>query len=212
MAVGVDAFLVEPYSVTTTHPTTTAAVRAPLTIAHLSDLHTHGFGSREQRVIAILDDARPDLIALTGDVVDDGSLDPAREFLAKLHAPLGVWAVRGNWEHWRPPANERETYASLGATLLVNEGRLVRPDVWLAGLDDSMSGHAEAAAALRDAPPGVLRVALFHSPAYFDDIAPRIDLALAGHTASAHAGDHAERVEAVAVGAGRVRRAAIGVV
>src|SRR4051812_7172261 len=72
--------------------------------------------------------------------------------------------------------------ASFGATLLVNEGSLLRDEVWLAGLDDPSSGTADLDAALRSAPPEATKVALFHSPEVFDRLAPRIDLAFAGHT------------------------------
>ena len=109
-------------------------------------------------------------------------LEPAREVLGRLHAPLGVFVVRGNWENWNKPPNEASFYASVGATLLVNEGRLLRRDIWIAGLDDPMSGAADIGASQVGAPPDALRVVLFHSPEYFDDAAPKIDLAFAGHT------------------------------
>ena len=178
----VDAVVIEPYAIETTHDTIALNVRAPLTVAHLSDLHTHGFGRREQDVVAIMAKARPDLIVVTGDVIDEGSLEPARELFAHLSAPLGVWIVRGNWENWEPPQNERAFFESVGATFLLNEGRLARSDVWIAGTDDPMSGNARFDAALRGAPAEATKIALFHSPAAFEGIAPRIDLAFAGHT------------------------------
>ncbi|MBX3201147.1 MAG: metallophosphoesterase [Labilithrix sp.] len=180
--VGVDAVFVEPYRIEVPHHVAHAAVARPLVLAHLSDLHTHGLGRREQRVVEILAHEAPDAIVVTGDLVDDGDLESARPLFGRLHAPLGVWVVRGNWENWRPPANERETIASFGAKLLVNEGTLLRPDIWLAGLDDPISGAADLDAALRGAPPTSTKIALFHSPDVFDDIAGRVDLAFAGHT------------------------------
>ncbi|MCW5833686.1 MAG: metallophosphoesterase [Labilithrix sp.] len=177
-----DAVFVEPYRVEAAHHSTTADVAAPLVLAHLSDLHTKGLGRRERRVVEILERESPDAIVVTGDLVDDGDLEAARPLFAKLRAPLGVWVVRGNWENWRPPSNDRATLASFGATLLVNEGVPLRPDVWLAGLDDPMSGFVDVDAALRGAPPATTKIALFHSPDVFERIAPRVDLAFAGHT------------------------------
>ncbi|MBX3252226.1 MAG: metallophosphoesterase [Myxococcales bacterium] len=182
MLLGVDAVFVEPYRIEVPHHAAAAAVASPIVLAHLSDLHTHGLDRREQRVVEILDRESPDVIVVTGDLVDDGDLEAARPLFAKIHAPLGVWVVRGNWENWRPPPNERATIESFGAKLLVNEGTLLRPDVWLAGLDDPMSGTADIDTALRGAPPKAAKIALFHSPDVFDAIAPRIDLAFAGHT------------------------------
>jgi uncharacterized protein len=180
--VALDAFVVEPYAVELTSHAITAPVARPLTVVHLSDLHTSGLGRGERRIATLFAEARPDLVVITGDVVDGGDLEPARALLRQLRAPLGVFVVRGNWENWRPPADEAAFYASLGVTLLVNEGRLVRPDVWVAGLDDPMSGQADLVAASAGAPEGALRVVLFHSPEYFDAAARSIDLAFAGHT------------------------------
>lgn len=178
----VDGFVVEPYDVALSRHAVTARVQQPLTVVHLSDLHTAGFGRREKRIVELVAQARPDLVVITGDVVDAGVLEPARELLRGLNAPLGLFVVRGNWENWKPPADEASFYASVGATLLVNEGRLVRSDVWLAGLDDPMSGVANLRTAQRGAPEGALRLVLFHSPEYFDGAARDIDLAFAGHT------------------------------
>ena len=52
------------------------------------------------------------------------------------------------------------------------------------GLDDSMSGHPDFAAALQNVSLGAFKIALFHSPAYFNVSAGRYDLALAGHSHS----------------------------
>jgi predicted MPP superfamily phosphohydrolase len=182
IVLGFDAAVVEPNAVERTRHSIPAPLAAPLIIAHLSDLHTHGLGSRERRMLSMLAESRPDLIVLTGDTVDEGDVGVAHDVLAALHAPLGVFAVQGNWEHWRPPATAKEAFAAAGVTLLVNEGRLIRPDLWLAGFDDAMAGEPDPARALRDAPRGAYRIALFHSPAAFDEIAAGIDLGLAGHT------------------------------
>jgi predicted MPP superfamily phosphohydrolase len=177
-----DAFVVEPYAVQLTRDTIALPVRAPLTIAHLSDLHTHGFGRRERRVVELVAEAHPDLIVVTGDTVDGDSLEPARELFTRLSAPLGIWVVRGNWENWRHVPNERAFYESVGAAFLVNEGAAARADVWIAGLDDPSSGWWNLGVALRDAPEGAVRIALFHAPEAFDELRHHVDLAFAGHT------------------------------
>lgn len=181
-ALAVDAFAVEPFAVEARLDSVRAPVRAPLRVAHLSDLHTHGYGRREARVVAMLEEAKPDAIVVTGDVVDEGDLEPARAFFGRIHAPLGVFVVRGNWEHWRPVANEHDFYASVGARFLLNEGTALREDVWLAGLEDPPSGHADLRAALEKSPAGSARIVLVHSPEIFDGIASRVDLVFAGHT------------------------------
>ena len=150
VCVVVDACFVEPDDVVLEVASIHANVRAPLVVAHLSDLHAGELGVRESRAIALLEAAHPDLVVVTGDVVDGGTLEPARAFFQKLHAPLGVLVVRGNWEHWRPPPDERAFYASVGAKLLVNEGLAIRDDVWVAGLEDESSATPDLAKALAD--------------------------------------------------------------
>lgn len=180
-----DAFFVEPNWIEVSRYSVPAPLATPLKIAHLSDLHTSGVGFRERRLLRLLDAERPDLIIVTGDTVASGGkgdYGKSRQMLARLHAPLGVWLVRGNWENWRPVRNERAYYAAAGVNLLVNEARAAREDVWLAGFDDAVSGTPDREAAFRMVKPGAFVIALFHSPAYFDQVAGQSALALAGHT------------------------------
>jgi len=181
------AAFIEPYWIEVTRHTFRVPpgikLSAPLKIAHLTDLHTSGLGRREKKLLAILAAEKPDLIVITGDsVASGGAYKETRPLLAQLHAPLGVYTVRGNWENWIPPGNEREHYRLAGVKLLVNQGAAPRPDVWLVGADDSASGFPDGKAALAGAPAGALRIGLFHSPSYFDQIAGEIHLALAGHS------------------------------
>jgi uncharacterized protein len=191
---GLYAWAVEPYWIEVTRHRVPARLEAPLTIAHLTDLHTYGLGRRERGLLALLERERPDAIVITGDTVIDGDLflpvpgtrdDPAyaraASLLGRLRAPLGVWTVRGNWENVRRTRDERGFYERNGVRLLLNEARELRAGVWLAGFDD-IQGSPDLAATARQVPPGVFVVALFHSPAYFDALDGRWPLALAGHT------------------------------
>jgi predicted MPP superfamily phosphohydrolase len=109
-------------------------------------------------------------------------LQPARDLLANLSAPLGVWIVRGNWESPNLAEEGRTFFHSMGARFLINSGAKVREDVWLAGLDDPASGEPHIGQALAGAPADSFKLVLMHAPDYFDEIAGRFDLALAGHT------------------------------
>jgi uncharacterized protein len=183
LAVAVDAFFVEPYRIEVTHSSVQAPLTRPLKIAHLSDLHTSGLGRRERHLLGLLDAEQPDVIVITGDTVTRGHhYANIRPILSRLHAPLGVWLVRGNWENDYPLYNERAFYLKLGIHFLLNEARPIRPEIWLIGLDDPSSGTPNLHAALSTVPQGVYVIAAFHAPAFFDNVAGRVPLVLAGHT------------------------------
>jgi len=175
---------IEPFRVEVVHTSVQGNVATPLKIAQLSDLHTHGVGARERQVLDILDDEKPDVIVVTGDSLGGygGTYAMVAEVFQQLHAPLGVWVVRGNYENWRQMQHEHSFYANAGVHLLLNSGTLLRNDVWLAGVDDPYTGKPSIEGALTGAPPGVYEILLFHSPAYFDRVAGHVDLCLAGHT------------------------------
>jgi predicted MPP superfamily phosphohydrolase len=184
-AAAVDGFLIEPYRIQVTHYLVQAPVSQPLKIADLTDLHTTKFGRLERKLVDLLEREHPDVIVITGDTVGHRRDYPGiKPLLSRLHAPLGVWLVRGNWETETgpPPRNEHAFYAVLGVHFLFNEAKPIRPDVWLVGLDDPVTGTPDFELASKPVPPNVYSIALFHGPVYFDQIAGRVPLALAGHT------------------------------
>lgn len=78
-----------------------AQVLAGRKVALLSDLHFKSGGEPiAEAALRRLTEIRPDLVLLAGDYVDWGSRAPAYEhalaFLARLQAPLGVFAVLGD--------------------------------------------------------------------------------------------------------------------
>jgi predicted MPP superfamily phosphohydrolase len=174
---------VEPYRIEVTHTYIEGQVARPLKIAHLTDLHTAGLGRREKLLLELLDEEKPDVIIITGDTLTTGfHYDRIKPLLSRLHAPLGVWLVRGNWENADVFRGERAFYTQLGIRFLLNEAGPIRPDVWLAGLDDPSTGTANLDEALSSLPKNTDTILAFHAPGYFDDIAGRVPLVLAGHT------------------------------
>lgn len=181
---GLYASLVEPVWIEVTRHHVVAPLDPPLRLAHLSDLHTPGMGRRERALVGLLEREKPDAIVITGDTVVDRSPFTPRpggsdtwyarsaELLDRLRAPLGVWVVLGNWEHERRLQNARSFYERHGVRLLLNEARALRPGVWIAGLDD-LEGAPDPEPAVRAIPPGSFSIALFHSPALFDQVAGR---------------------------------------
>lgn len=177
------ALWIEPFWIEVNRHSVQARVLSPLRIAHLSDLHVRGFGRRELKTLSLLASEKPDAILITGDsIAEDGNYSALREFLQRLKAPLGVWATRGNWEHWRPNENEADFYTSTHVNWLDNAAAPLRQDVWVIGLDDSLAGNPDLKAALSDVPTHVYKIGMIHSPDFFDRMGQSFDLTLAGHT------------------------------
>jgi uncharacterized protein len=189
----VDALVVEPSWIETVRwieyvPALPA--RAPdLTLVHLSDLHIVEIGGRERRAIALINEARPDLIVVSGDLTREGSTPGAIEsFFRALNARYGTFAVWGNHDYWDKVAITwgPGTLKRSGVTLLRNSsarlpwsgGRVV-----IAGVDDPVTGRDNLREAMQGVPRQDVCILLSHSP----EIAPSlgnwdIDIMLAGHT------------------------------
>ena len=161
---------------------------ARITVLHLSDLHLHDFGRRERAVINAIAVARPDIVVLSGDVIDQRDALPVlKQFLSEL-PPTQTVAVPGNWEHWAGVdfTAMAATYAEHKATLLVNttlEVSIRGRKVQITGLDDHTGG--QPVLPLTAALPADLSILIQHSPAWFTEPGfgtRRYELCLAGHT------------------------------
>lgn len=103
VAIGVDAFIVEPrWLETTTLSYRSARLREPLRIVVLADLQTDEVASYEAEVFARVAALEPDLLLLPGDFLQIPMSERAaqaerlRPLLARVRPRLGSWAVRGN--------------------------------------------------------------------------------------------------------------------
>lgn len=163
-------------------------------IAQLSDLHVGPHTSRSYlaRVARAVQDARPDLIAITGDQVDDYAPD-VRIFAAAfggLSAPLGVFGIPGNHDVYAGWPAVRAGMEAMGIAVLVNEAVEIRRGdgrFWLAGTGDPAGGRGPAAPdvnrTLARVPAGAFTIALAHNPALWPALARRgVQLTLSGHT------------------------------
>lgn len=183
VAVALYAWAIEPNWLEVTHHSVILPVSSPVTVAQISDLHIHRIGPLEEAVIQAVVDEHPDLIVLTGDLYDtEGGKAAAEAFVKRLSAPLGVWYVPGNWEHWTNPQRTDGFLGGDGAKTLFNDGARLREDLWLVGFDDALAGAPQLENGLANVPAGAVTIGLFHSPAFFAHAQSRISLALAGHT------------------------------
>ncbi len=160
-------------------------------IAQISDLHL-GLIAREgrlKRIIARIEEAKPDILVSTGDLIDGqlNHLTKAAELLAALNPPLGKFAITGNHEFYAGLQKSLYFIEKSGFTLLRHKGMVVK-GINLVGVDDSAvkslgQGHTKSERALLLAQPQEnFTVLLKHRP----DIDPAslglFDLQLSGHT------------------------------
>ncbi|MGW4715685.1 metallophosphoesterase [Nocardia sp. NPDC004260] len=152
---------------------------------HLGPILGRGFA---ERVVRTVNDTRPDLIAVVGDLVD-GSVEHLRsavEPLAGLRARHGAFFVTGNHEYFSGAERWVEHVQELGMHLLAN-ARAELPGFDLAGVNDVQGERTgqgpDFGKALGDRDRTRTAVLLAHQPVLIEDaVAHGVDLQLSGHT------------------------------
>lgn len=171
-------------------------------IAHVSDVHNTEIGRNNETLIGMLEDAQPDIIAITGDLIDSRSTDinVALDFAKDAVQIAPCYYVTGNHEQ------RIEEYSGLktamqeaGVTILDNKKIRIEQEgtyITIAGVDDPMftmdptteEPHMvmeEALKEILDARDGYT-VLLSHRPELMNTyVQSAVDLVLAGH---AHGG------------------------
>jgi predicted MPP superfamily phosphohydrolase len=164
---------------------------AGLRVVQISDVHIGALLQKEwvSGVVDRVRALRPDLVAITGDLVD-GTVDELREHVAPLsrlaEARLGVYFSTGNHEYYSGVDDWLRYLPTLGIRPLANERIEVAPGLDVAGIHDP-TGRGRYApdlpAALegRDANRPVILLA--HQPRQFREAARHgVALTLSGHT------------------------------
>lgn len=170
-------------------------------IVQISDLHNKDFGSR---LIEKIGELKPDIIVITGDIIDGYStkLSVAAEFAENACKISPVYYITGNHESRLPEEYEvlRAQMELFGVTVL--DGKAVTlekngGEICLAGVDDPaffgtyLLGEneiqfKEALSSLKEQAGGKVSILLSHRPEYFDMYAELgFDLVFSGH---AHGG------------------------
>ncbi len=166
------------------------------TIAQLSDIHVGPTIKAPQvrAMVARVNALRPDLIAVTGDVVDGSVARLAAHTapLGELRARHGAWLVTGNHEYYAGVQAWIAEFERLGLRCLLNAHAVLEHDgarLVLAGVTDAQAQafdpahRSDAFKAIDGAPAGVPRILLAHQPRSLHDAARAgFDLQLSGHT------------------------------
>jgi len=196
LALGLDAFWIEPASLTLNRYAVALPYAPPLNglrIAVIADLHAGARFIDEakiRRVVALANGAKPDLILLLGDYTGARPGSPRyrtpeaiAQLLKPLAAPLGVYAVLGNHDHWEDAARFAAAFRAAGIAVLDNQSRVIttpRGPLTLVGIDDVITHHADPDKALAGVRPGAL--CFTHSPDIFPALPRTCLFTVAGHT------------------------------
>ncbi|MCM2265974.1 MAG: metallophosphoesterase [Desulfuromonadales bacterium] len=159
--------------------------RPRLRIVQISDLHLGliNRGDLLGRVVEQVRQLRPDLLVVTGDLLDaqrnhlEGLSDPWRQ----LSPPLGKFAVTGNHEVYAGRSNSLEYLEASGFRVLINEVVTVG-GIQIAGVPDPAWGEQKGdAEVLKAADPEHPTILLKHRPWVEPAAAGRFTLQLSGH-------------------------------
>lgn len=162
-----------------------------LRIAQVSDVHFPGNRIAARAALELLNQERPDIVVLTGDMTESlGAMNEVRTFAGEARGSLATVALLGNWEHRVGAVGSvgLDPYRSAGVDLLVNQSRTVDVGgipLTLVGLDDPVSGVPDLSTARKGVVQGSTEIWLVHAPGIVDKLsrvghAPA--LVVAGHT------------------------------
>ncbi|WP_141325047.1 metallophosphoesterase [Myxococcus sp. AB025B] len=165
------------------------------TLVQLTDIHVGDVLQRHfvDELVARTNALKPDVIAITGDLVD-GTVADLGAYVAgfgALRARHGVYFVTGNHDYYSGASSWVAYLERLGINVLRNRAVSIgdaSASFMLAGVDDwsadrmGLPGY-DLDAALREVSPDQASVLLAHQPSNFDEVARRgVGLQVSGHT------------------------------
>jgi predicted MPP superfamily phosphohydrolase len=171
-----------------------------LKIVQISDLHIGPFFGMEslERVLNLAINEHPDIVVITGDLIDDLSLlDETMAHLARFQAalPYGLYYCWGNHEYFRDRNKIRRALAQSPLKVLENSSAQLsygEHPFYLIGVDYPWAKNAEDMRAIKQAflqeglkavPENAFKVLLSHHPDFIEDaFKAGIPLTLTGHT------------------------------
>ncbi len=164
-----------------------------LTVLQVSDVH-YGMlveNGRLSEIVARINELNPDIVVITGDLVDESVSHMERMALplSKLKSRLGVFAVTGNHEYYAGVGRIMAILEGAGIRVLRNEVAVLSGGLQLLGIDDPTGARRVGApvpdfnrlvSTLDPRKPSIL---LYHQPQNFEKAASAgVGLQLSGHT------------------------------
>jgi len=161
-------------------------------IVQITDLHISSSirYNRVKKIVEQVNALDPDIIALTGDIVDGPHAEIYDEAapLADLKSRLGKFFVTGNHEYFHHADDWTREMKHLGFTVLFNEHRLIRLGktvLLIGGIPDSRGDprRPDPARAAEKGGEAQIKILLAHRPGSVYEAEPAgFDVQLSGHT------------------------------
>ncbi|MGL5068150.1 MAG: metallophosphoesterase [Sarcina sp.] len=166
-------------------------------ILQISDLHNKEFGKGQKNILNKIKKVQPDIIVVTGDIIDSGKEENAMELMREINKIAPVYFVSGNHEAWGGSYNVLKVdLKEIGITVLDNEKIEIikgNDSIELLGLLDNSFINPENKEEYTTKQLNnlieendELKILLSHRPELFDTYAKSdVDLVFSGH---AHGG------------------------
>ncbi len=161
-------------------------------IVQISDLHNATFGKNNRKLLDAIKSCSPDMIVITGDLVDSNHTDVERavSFVEQAVTIAPVYYVTGNHEYWLTSTDRQQTLQGILSAGAIDLDNLSVPithgdsSFLLVGLDDHHLVDETLKRLLTN--QDELSIVLAHEPQYLQEYADAgADLVLSGH---AHGG------------------------
>ncbi|NER28334.1 MAG: metallophosphoesterase [Symploca sp. SIO1C4] len=164
-----------------------------LRIAQISDIHIDDNPMTQERlekIVQLINQQKPDLVAITGDFVSWKPELFAHKLaiaLGKLKPKEATVAVLGNHDHWTNPTIIQQAIAQAGIIELSNVVYTLQrgsAQFNIAGVDDLWAGKNRLDLVLEQLPQEGAAILLVHEPDFADTSSAtgRFDLQLSGHS------------------------------
>lgn len=157
-------------------------------IVHVSDLHNTSYGTDNQNLLKMIQDANPDMIVVTGDLIDyyNTDVEISSRFMEEAVKIAPCYYVYGNHEVRMPNeyAQLRKRMKACGVSILEDRSVPLEKDgqsICIAGLMDYVSVSSQYISNLfRE---DMYTILLTHRPDHIDSYTEsKVDLVLCGHT------------------------------
>jgi len=162
-----------------------------LKIVAVSDIHL-GISidkKKLQNYVKMINDQHPDIVLLAGDISDRSMIPVVKQNMLEefraIKAPMGVYAINGNHEHYaETPGATAEYLKKAGIIFLRDSSCLVNGSFYVIGRDDRTNANRKS---LKDIVQGLdvkfPRILMDHQPFHLEEAENNnIDLQISGHT------------------------------